>query len=108
LFRPQYPRLRAALRLVSDVAGIVTFYFLLQAGEFIVANPGANLGASLTDPVNIGNHVFTVGQIANYAVALAPLITLIVFFLDALVEGTRLLRALRRPPAIVTQSNGIL
>jgi hypothetical protein len=105
LFRPQYPRLRAVLRLVSDVVGIVTFYFLLQAGEFIVPNPGAS--ASLAAPVHIGSHVFTVGQIANYAAALPPLITLIVFFFDALVEATRLLRTLRQPGA-VTQSNGIL
>ncbi len=105
LFRPQYPRLRAALRLASDVAGIVTLYLFLQAGEFLVANPGS--GVSLSGPVQIGNHVFTVGQITNYGVALAMLISIIVFFIDALVEATRLLRALR-PPAIVTQSNGIL
>jgi hypothetical protein len=105
LFRPQYPRLRAALRIASDVAGIVTFYFFLQAREFIVANPGGVV--SLNNPVLIGNHVFTVGQIANYAVALGLLIALLAYFFDALVEATRLLRALRQP-GIVTQSTGIL
>jgi len=103
LFRPQHSRLRTALRLTSDVAGIVTLYFFLQAGEFIIANPGS--GISLSNPVQIGNHVFTVGQLANYGAALGPLITLIVFFFDALVEATRLVRALR-PATIVTQSNG--
>ncbi len=106
LFRPQYPRLRAALRLVSDLGGVVTFYFFVLQGEFVVANPGA--AARLSDPVHLGNHVFTAGQVANYAVALAPLIALIVFFFDALLEAARLLRA-RPQHAIVThQSNGIL
>jgi hypothetical protein len=46
--------------------------------------------------------------VANYAVALGPLIALIVFFFDALLESARLLRA-RPQHAIVThQSNGIL
>lgn len=105
LFRPQYQRLRAGLRLFSDVAGIVILYFFLQAGEFIVANAG--LGASLSNPVRIGHHVFTIGQLANFAVALPVLLTLVGFFFDALVEATRLLRAMRRPN-VVTQSNGIL
>jgi len=105
LFHPHYPRLRSVLKLVSDFTGIVIFYLFLQAGEFFVANPGS--GVSLTHPVQIGDHVFTVGQIANYGIALGPVIALIVFAVDALVEATRLLRALR-PPVIVTQSNGIL
>jgi hypothetical protein len=61
----------------------------------------------MTDPVHIGNHVFTAGQIANYAVVLGSLITLIGFFFKGLLEATRLLRAWRQP-GIVTQSNGIL
>jgi hypothetical protein len=106
LFRPQYPRLRAVLRFVSDVAGVITFYFFLLTGEFIVVNAGA--AARLNDPVHIGNKLFTAGQIANYAVALGPLIALIVFFFDGLLEATRLLRARPQPTAIGHQSNGIL
>lgn len=106
LFRPQYPSLRAALRLTSDVAGVVTFYFLLLAGEFIVASPGA--AAKLNSPVHVGTHIFTAGQIANYSVALGPLLALIILFFDGLVEAVRLLRG-RRQSAIVThESNGIL
>jgi hypothetical protein len=105
LFRPQYPRLRAALRLASSVAGVATFYLFLLTGEFVVANPSA--AARLNDPVHIGDHVFTAGQLANYGAAAAPLIALVVFFCDGLVEVTRLLRA-RRQPRIVTQEwNGI-
>lgn len=104
-FRPEYPRLRAGLRLASDVAGVITLYFFLQTGKFIVANGDA--GVSLSDPVKIGAYIFTVGQIANFGCALGLLIALLVFFIDALVEVTRLLRALRQP-GIVTQSNGIL
>jgi hypothetical protein len=99
LFRPQYSRLRAALRLASDVAGVVTLYSFLLQGEFIVANPG--VAARLNSPVQLGNHVFTAGQVANYAVALAPLIALIVLFFNALLEAARLLRA-RPQHAIVT------
>jgi hypothetical protein len=106
LFRPQYPRLRAALRLVSDLAGVVTCYFFLLQGEFIVANP--DYASRLSGPVHLGNHVFTAGQIANDAVGLVPLIALIIFFFDALLEAVRLLRA-RPQRAIVThESNGIL
>jgi hypothetical protein len=105
LFRPQYPRLRAAVRLASDVLGVATFYLLLQAGGFAVASPGAD--ATLKNSVHVGDYAFTVGQTVNYGIGLALLITLVVFFFSALVEATRLLRALR-PPAIVTQSNGIL
>ena len=50
LFRPQNPGLRAALRLVSDLAGVVTCYFFLLQGEFIVANPG--YAARLSGPVS--------------------------------------------------------
>lgn len=106
LFRPQYPRLPAALRLVSDVAGVAIFYSFLLAGEFVVANPGA--ATPLNHPVRIGDHIFTVGQIANYGVALAPLIALMVFFFDGLVEATRLLRTWRRPGIVPHESNGIL
>ncbi|HEY7405220.1 MAG TPA: hypothetical protein VIB39_16970 [Candidatus Angelobacter sp.] len=105
LFRPQSPRLRTALRLASDVAGIVTGWLLLRTREFIVANPGSGVG--LNNAVHFGEHAFTVGQIVNYGVALTLLITMIVFAVDIVVEATRLLRALR-PPAIVTPSNGIL
>lgn len=106
LFRPQYPHLRAGLRLASDVAGVVTFYLFLLAGEFVVASAGAS--ARLNDPVHVGNRVFTVGQIANYTVASGPLVALIVFFCDGLVEAAPLLRV-RRQPAIAThESNGIL
>jgi hypothetical protein len=105
LFRPQYQRLRAALSLAGDVAGIVIFYFFLQAGGFIVANPG--FGASLGDSVQIGARTFTVGQITNFAFALVLLLTLVGFLFGGLVEATRLLRTLRRP-GVVTQSNGIL
>lgn len=105
LFRPQYQRLRATLALTANVVGVVVLYFFLQAGEFIVANPG--FGASLGDPVHIGAHTFTVGQLTNFGVALGPLLTLIGFFFGGLVEATRLLRTLRQP-GTVTQSNGIL
>jgi hypothetical protein len=106
LFRPQSPRLRAALRLVSDVAGIATFYFFLLTGEFVVANPDA--AVKLTGPVQIGDHIFTVGQLANYSVTLTFLIVLVVFFCDGLVEATRLLRAWRQPAVVTQHSNGIL
>jgi hypothetical protein len=77
----------------------------LQAGEFVVANPDS--GVSLSKPLDIGEHVFTVGQIVNYGVALALLISMIVFFVNTVMEAVRLVRALR-PHAIVTQSNGII
>lgn len=104
LLRPQYPYLRAALRLASDLTGVVTFYFFLLTGEFIVAQ--ADAAAKLNAPVHVGNHVLTAGQVANLAVGFAPLMALIVFFFDGLLEAVRLLRA-RRQPSIVT-SNGIL
>jgi hypothetical protein len=106
LFRPQYPRLRGALRLVSDVGGVVTFYLFLLGGEFVVANPGA--AAKLTNPMHIGDDILTVGQLANYSVALAPLIALAVFFFDGVVEATRLLRTWRQPAVVTQQSNDIL
>jgi hypothetical protein len=105
LFRPHYPRLRGVLRLVSDLAGIATFYLFLLSGEFVVATPGA--AARLTDPVHFGDHIFTVGQLVNYSVTLAPLIALIVFFCDGVVEATRLLRTWRQPAVLAQQSNGI-
>ena len=106
LFRPQYPRLRAALRLASDVAGIATFYLFLLGGEFVVANPGA--AARLTDPVHFGDHIFTVGQLVNSSFALTLLIALVVFFCDGVVEATRLLRTWRQPAVVTQESNGIL
>jgi len=104
LFRPQYPRLRAGLRLASAIAGVVTFYLFVLTGEFIVAGPGA--AARLGQPVNFGNHVLTAGQIANYAGGAGPLIALIFYFFDGLVEAIRLLRV-RRQPSIAIE-NGIL
>lgn len=106
LLRPQLPNLRTAFRLASDLAGIVTFYFFLFAGEFILAN--ADAAARLSNPVQIGNRVFTAGQVANFAVALGPLIALIFFFVDVLVEATRLFLARRQPAIITHEPNGIL
>jgi hypothetical protein len=106
LVRPQYPRLRAALRLATNVAGIATCYFFLLTGEFIVANAGA--AAKLNEPVHIGNHLLTAGQVANYVVGLGPMIALIFFFFDGLVELSRLLRASRQPAIVTHESNGLL
>lgn len=106
LLRPQFPSLRAALRLASDLVGVVTFYFFLFAGEFIVAN--ADAAARLSSPVQLGSRVFTAGQVANFAVALGPLIALIFFFFDGLVEATRLFLARRQPAVITHESNGIV
>ena len=105
LFRPQSQRLRATLALAGDVAGVLILYLFLQAREFIVANPG--VGPSLSETVRIGAHVFTVGQLTNFAFVLVLVLTLAGFFFGCLVEATRLLRTLRQP-GTVTQSNGTL
>jgi hypothetical protein len=106
VFRPKYSWLRSALRLASDVAGAVTFYLLLLTGEFIVIGP--NAPAQLNDPVHVGSHVFTAGQIANAAAGVAPLILLITFFCDGLLEAARLLRPRRNRGIVSHESNGIL
>jgi hypothetical protein len=106
LFRPQYPRVRAALRLASHVTGVVTFYLFLLTSEFIVASPGA--AARLSEPLKIGEHMFTVGQVANYAAGAAPLIALVVFFCDGLMETARLFSGWRRPSVVTHESNRIL
>jgi len=106
LLRPQYPHVRAALRLASDVAGVVTFYLFLLTGEFIVASPGA--AARLSQPLKIGEYMFTIGQVANYAGGAAGLIALVVFFCDGLVEAVRLFGGWRRPSVVTHESNGIL
>lgn len=95
LFRPQYPRVRAALRLASDIAGVITMYLFLLTGEFVVAAPGA--AAKLSAPVKIGKHLLTTGQVANYVVGLGMLIVPVFFFLDGLVEAVRLFGAWLRP-----------
>lgn len=107
LLRPQYPYLRAALRLMSDFIGVITFYFFLLTGEFLVA-ANADAAAKLNASVHVGNHIFTVGQIANLAAGLALLIALIVFFCDGLWEATRLFLARRQPAIITHESNGIV
>ena len=104
LFHSKHEWLRSALRLASDVLGVVTFYLFLLTGEFIVVGPGAP--AQVNDPVHIGNHVLTVAQMANLAAGLAPLITLVVLFVDALIEAVRLLRP-RRSHAIVTHESSV-
>ncbi|MBZ5533716.1 MAG: hypothetical protein LAO20_19980 [Acidobacteriia bacterium] len=105
LYRPQFPRLRAGLRLTSDVTGVVTFYFLLLTGQFVVPNPG--FAAMLNGAVQLGSHTFTAGQVANYGAALGPAIALLVFFIDAVVEVALLMRR-PRPPVIVSRSsNGV-
>ena len=106
MFRPQYPRLRTMLRLASDVLGVVTLYFFLMTREFVIAS--SNAAAQLNASVAIGSHTFTVGQLVNYAVALGPLIAMIVFLFDGVAEIVRLLRTLRRPVATTHQSAGIL
>jgi hypothetical protein len=106
LLRPQFPNLRTAFRLASDLAGVVTFYFFLLAGEFIVAN--ADAAARLNSLVHVGDRIFTAGQLANFAAALGPLIALILFFFDCFVEVTRLFLARRQPAIITHESNGIL
>lgn len=107
LLRPQYPYLRAALRLMSDFIGVITFYFFLLTGEFLVA-ANADAAAKLNVPVHVGNHIFTAGQIANMAAGFALLIALIVFFFDGLVEAARLLRGRRRSAIVAHEGNGIL
>jgi len=106
VFYPKYSWLRPVLRLASDVAGVVTFYLLLLTGEFIVFSAGAP--AELNDPVHIGSRVFTAGQIANAGVALVPLITLVTFFFDGVLEAARLLRPRRHRGIVTHESNGIL
>ena len=107
LLRPQYPYLRAALRLMSDFIGVITFYFFLLTGEFLVA-ANADAAAKLNAPVHVGHYIFTAGQIANMAAGLAVLIALIVFFFDGLVEAARLLRGRRRSAIVAHEGNGIL
>jgi hypothetical protein len=105
LFRPKYPRLRIALRLASDITGVITLYFFLMAGELIVARPGISSG--LATPVQVGKHILTTGQLANYGMALGPLITLIFFICDGLMQITRLLRSQRKPVVVTYESNAI-
>jgi hypothetical protein len=106
LFRPQFPLLRTLLRLASDTVGVVTFYLFLGTSEFIVISQGA--AGRLADPVTIGNHVLTTGQLANYAVGLAPCIALISFFVDGLMEAVRLIRRKRLPAVVAHELKGIL
>jgi len=105
LFRSQAPRWRAVLRLAGDGLGVITFYFFLSAKEFVVFRPDAL--ERLSVPVYLGKHVFTTGQIVNYAVALGPAIALIVFLFDGLFEVDRLIRR-KQPPLVTQQPNGIL
>jgi hypothetical protein len=106
LYRPQSPYLRATLRLASDVAGMITFYFFLGAREFIV--PHQDVAGALSQAVNFGSHVLTVGQLVNYGVALGPGIALIVLFVDALTEVYRMFRLKRVLTVAGNQLNGIL
>ena len=106
LFRSQYPRLRAMLRLASDVLGVVTLYFFLMTREFVIATSDA--AAQFNHSVAVGSHTFTVGQIVNYSVALGPLIAMIAFFFDGIAEVVRLLRAMRQAGATTHQSADIL
>lgn len=106
IFRPNYSRLRAILRLASDVLGVIVLYFFLMAREFMTAAPSA--AAQLNASVAFGAHTFTVGQIVNYAIALGPLIAMIVFFSDGIAELVRLLRTIRQPNIAPHQSAGVL
>ena len=96
---------RTALRLVNDVVGVITFYFFLGASQFVVFQSGSPL---LSHPVNIGRAVMTQAQLINYAVALPPLITLFVMFIDGLIEVARLFGRRRATTTLAQHSNGIL
>jgi len=100
LFRPQYPRVRAMLRLASDIGGLVTFYLFLLTGEFVAANPG--VAAKLSEPVKVGKHLMTTLQLANYGVEFGLLVALAIYFCDGLIEAVRLFSAWLRP-SVATQ-----
>jgi len=102
LFRPESPRLRIVLRLLSDVVGVITFYFFLGASKFVILQDTL----TMSDPVYFGRVVITKGQLINYAAGLPPLITLIVLFVDGLIEATRLIGRLRPETAFTHRSNG--
>lgn len=103
LFRPQYPRVRAALRLASDIAGVITFYLFLLTGEFVVASPGTT--AKLSEPVKVGKHMLTTLQIANYGVEFGLLVALVIFLCDGLIEAVRLFSAWLRPSVAAWHSS---
>jgi len=105
LFRPQFPALRAAVRLVSDVVGVITFYFFLGARQFVVFQADSPVMSHL---VTLNRIVLTQGQLINYAAALVPAITLLAFFIDGIVEVTRLAGRYRTPAPLTQHSNGIL
>ncbi|HYL93415.1 MAG TPA: hypothetical protein VEW69_09690 [Alphaproteobacteria bacterium] len=104
LFHPRIPLLRTVLRLASDVAGVITFYFFLGASEFIILQ--ADMAAKST-PVRIGDHLLTTAQVANYAMAIGPCIAFIVFFVDGLVETIRLVRSKQLAALGTHQPNAI-
>jgi hypothetical protein len=62
----------------------------------------------LNEPVYFGKIILSKGELINYAVGLVPCITLIVLFMDGLIEVTRLVRHRRQANGLTHTSNGIL
>jgi uncharacterized membrane protein len=104
LFQAESPRLRIVLRLLSDVVGVITFYFFLGANRFVTLRDMP----AISDPVYFGRVMITKGQLINYAAGLPALITMIVLFMDGLIEATRLIGRLKTATAFTHRSNGTL
>ncbi len=105
LFRPQFPALRGIVRLLNDFVGVITFYFLLGARQFIIFQADSAL---MNRSVTLGRFVITQAQIINYAVALAPAVTVFVFLIDGIIEVKRLVSRNRVTTPLTQHSNGIL
>ncbi len=105
LFRPQFPALRGIVRLLNDFVGVITFYFLLGARQFIVFQADSAL---MNRSVTLGRLVITQAQLINYAVALAPAVTVFVFLIDGIIEVKRLVSRNRVTTPLTQHSNGIL
>ena len=105
LFWPQFPALRATVRLLKDLVGAITFYFFLGASQFIVFQADSPI---MSRPVTLGHVVITQAQLINYAVGLVPAITLFAFLIDGMIEITRLVGRRRQANGLTHTSNGTL
>jgi hypothetical protein len=86
LVRPDWTRLRPAVRLVTDIAGLGILIYLLQAGQWVVlANPGSTDGTALN----------TINEWVYYGM----LCTAVGFVIATLMDAWKLIRGERKPAA---------
>ncbi len=105
LFRPHSSDMRGILRVANDIVGFITFYCLFGTRQFVIFQTDSPM---TTRPVTLGNLVLTEAQLINYAIALAPAITALVFLIGGLFEIKRLVSPHRMTKRLTQHSNGIL